>query len=628
MAFVENNSLKTRIMLKYDSYENWFNNNPVLLAGEVAIATVPAAPEGQKHPTGFANLPNVVMKVGDGTHPYRELNFVSALAADVHSWAKAETKPSYEANEIVGLEKFVTDISDIDTNTQYDIVPVAGATYKYELKKKDIGEDVFSSFETPVYIDMSEADERLDEIEEALKALLGSEGVAGGLQDAINNAISALDAEKNQAAGVDGLALHIKQEDGVITEFYGSIAAETYDAYGAAAAAEAAAKGYADGLIAQEVEDRNAAIAAETEARNAAIEALVFAGVEGEQAGNTVKFVDKIVQENGIVSAELGELVFKGTYDAATNKAATMNDVIDAVADLNGAMHFEGVYETLPTVNKDGQAFVAGDVIIVGKTEYVYSNGAFVELGDEGAIAAALSALTLSETGAVNKTLKISQANGLVTATAVDIAIAKSQVTDLEKDLKDLADEDDRLEGLIGDNADAIATINSTDTGKSMRAVAAEEAAAAVSGLNKDNAAQAGKYISAITQEDGLVTATYADLPVIPELKIEHGDETTPETDEVTVVGEISNDGHTITDTHVKVATKACVTNAIAALSVDKTVSSTKHVMTGVSQENGALTAIEEVELSDIAFSGDVKDLKQTANTYIVFNCGTSSDVI
>jgi hypothetical protein len=34
---------------------------------------------------------------------------------------------------------------------------------------------------------------------------------------------------------------------------------------------------------------------------------------------------------------------------------------------------------------------------------------------------------------------------------------------------------------------------------------------------------------------------------------------------------------------------------------------------------------IDEVELADIAFSGDIKDLKETANTYVVFNCGSSS---
>ena len=64
---------------------------------------------------------------------------------------------------------------------------------------------------------------------------------------------------------------------------------------------------------------------------------------------------------------------------------------------------------------------------------------------------------------------------------------------------------------------------------------------------------------------------------------------------------------------------------AIADLDNDKNVSSAKHVMTGVTQVDGAITSIDEVELAGIAFSGDIKDLKETANTYVVFNCGSSS---
>lgn len=626
--YTKSNELMTRISLKYDSYANWLTNDPVLLAGEVAIATIPAdtnvpTKEGRK----MQDLPNVVMKVGDGSSKYSELKFVSALAADVYDWAKAATKPSYAASEIGGLKEFVENISDIDTNTQYTIVPVAGAEYKYELKKKDIGEAEFSSFATPVYMDMSGADTRLKALEDAIKGLTGS---TGGIQGAINTAIDALDAEKDQAAGADGLALHIKQENGVITEFSGSIAANTYDAYGAAAAVQGetthtVAEAYALADAAQTADEVAAAVKGEADARKAAIEALDFAGVEGTQEGATIKFVDKISQADGIVTAELGELVFNSAYNASTNKAATMSDVTTAVADLNGAMHFEGVYEELPTVNHEGAAFVAGDVIIVGKTEYVYSNDAFVQLGDEGAIAASLAALSLSETGAADKTLKISQDNGKVSATEVAIQIAKSQVTSLEDDLKALADEDDRLEGLIGDNADAIAVINDKDTGKSMRTVATEEAVKAVQALDKENAAQAGKYISAISQVDGVVTASYADLPVIPALSHTDSTATIPTAEHVAVVADISVDGHTITDTRVNVATTAGVAAAIAKLDADLNVSDAKKVMTGVTEVDGVLTGIDEVALADIAFSGNVKDLKQDTNSYVVFNCGSSS---
>lgn len=79
--------LKTRITLKYDSYENWAQNNPTLLAGEVAIVTVdtnnnPAATSNDH----IQNPPTVLFKVGPG--PFNSLQWASAKAADVHNWAK------------------------------------------------------------------------------------------------------------------------------------------------------------------------------------------------------------------------------------------------------------------------------------------------------------------------------------------------------------------------------------------------------------------------------------------------------------------------------------------------------------------------------------------------------------
>lgn len=54
------------------------------------------------------------------------------------------------------------------------------------------------------------------------------------MNTAISNAINALDATVNKTAGADGLALSVTETNGVITAVTGSIAANTYDAYGAA----------------------------------------------------------------------------------------------------------------------------------------------------------------------------------------------------------------------------------------------------------------------------------------------------------------------------------------------------------------------------------------------------------
>lgn len=77
----------------------------------------------------------------------------------------------------------------------------------------------------------------LTEVDGVVTAISGS--IAANTYDAYGtaaSAIAALDATESQTAGTDGLALSITEVDGVITSISGSIAANTYDAYGAASA--------------------------------------------------------------------------------------------------------------------------------------------------------------------------------------------------------------------------------------------------------------------------------------------------------------------------------------------------------------------------------------------------------
>lgn len=637
MAYTKSNELQTRIMLKYDSYANWTANNPVLLAGEVAIATIPS---GTSVPTKdsreMQDLPNVVMKVGDGSAHYNDLKFVSALAADVYDWAKATQKPSYDANEILNLKEFVEDISDIDTNTQYTIVEVENSEgFKFELKYKDLADSEFKSFNTPVYIDLTHANARLKAAEQKLEELAG-EG-EGSIADMIADAIAGLDAEINQTAGADGLALHIKEVDGVITELSGSIAPETYDAYGSAAQALTDAKAYSDANLAAAKEYSDANLAAANKHTDDAIAGLDYNGyVAGEAEGQIVSFVGTISEQDGVISAEKRDLVFESAYNATSNKAATMKDVTDAVADLNGAMHFAGVSTTDPvndkvTIdNKPDYVAESGDVVIYNTIEYVYDGSKWVQLGDETLAGKLIAALDVPDiaVGADSTLSVIGETDGVIHATPVKIQIAQSQVTGLEDRIgaiEDALGEEGDLPKQVKANTEAIAVINGEDAGKSMREVGAEEAAKAVAALDQDDAAVEGQYVASVKQVDGKIEVTRADLPVIPDLELEEGTVAAPSDREVTVIADIDVAGHKIIDKRVNVATMAGVAAALADLDNDKDVSSVKHVMTGVTQVDGAITSIDEVQLADVAFSGDIKDLKETANTYVVFNCGSSS---
>lgn len=80
--------LNTRIQLKYDTYTNWKNANTLLKQGEVAIATLA---EDLAQEVNSTSKQPILMKVGPGN--FNDLPWVSALAADVYSWAKQETLP-------------------------------------------------------------------------------------------------------------------------------------------------------------------------------------------------------------------------------------------------------------------------------------------------------------------------------------------------------------------------------------------------------------------------------------------------------------------------------------------------------------------------------------------------------
>lgn len=655
---VENKRLNTRILLKYDSYENWSTNNPNLLKGEMAIAVIDVADNTQTH-SGQA-VPQLLVKVGNGLEgdagKYNSLPFVSGLAADVHSWAKAATKPSYAINEISGAKEYRT-VQGTDE-------------YTWTLQARKAGSSLESDWADVSTINLAKISERIAAVEGRvttaegkittlegtvgdstkglvkdvadLKALMGEEG-EGSVSDKINDAINGLDSTKTQTAGADGLALEVVQENGVITSISGSIAAETYDKFNAAKEAVEALDATVsqtagtDGLAIEitQVDGKltgvTASIAAETYdaygAASAAVNALdMAAAVEGAQEGTVVKFIDKVNQTNGLVEAELGELVFNSAYNAETNKAATMSDITDTMANLNGAMRFKGVVESIPT---DNTGYIGGDVIIVGTKEHVFDGTKWIELGDETTAGTLIAGITGNSTGAVSKTVTAhTQANGVVTLTYEDIAIAESQVTGLPAKLaamqKEIDDEEIRAAAAEKVNADAIAVIEGEDKGSSMRQVAEDVATNGLNSLNSEKTLAADETVHVAKQENGAVSVTsqkiqlsnidqVTGLPAALDLKATNADLDKAKeritanenaiaklNDADTVVGSVANS----------------IKTAIEGLSKADTAVEGQFV-TSVSEENGVIT----VSRGNV----NVKDLEQTADTYVVFDCGSSS---
>lgn len=94
------NILPTRLLLRYATYSQWMNSNVILKKGEAAIAIF--ADAGQE-----TSLAPIGMKVGDGQHYFYELPWIQGVAADVYSWAKQATKPTYTAEEIQNLDTYI-----------------------------------------------------------------------------------------------------------------------------------------------------------------------------------------------------------------------------------------------------------------------------------------------------------------------------------------------------------------------------------------------------------------------------------------------------------------------------------------------------------------------------------------
>ena len=86
------NTFNTRIQLKRDSLTNWNESTIVLKPGEVGVAYVEVATKDAKG--NIIHVPTALLKVGENvegsTKTFKELPFVSALAADVYAWAKKE----------------------------------------------------------------------------------------------------------------------------------------------------------------------------------------------------------------------------------------------------------------------------------------------------------------------------------------------------------------------------------------------------------------------------------------------------------------------------------------------------------------------------------------------------------
>ena len=190
-----NKTLNTRVLLRYDEYTNWYNNNPKLLKGEIAIATIP---ENHTDPStgAITQIPAVVIKVGTGAATgsnYRDLPFISAKAADVLAACKSEE----------GLRTFINGvIADAGIATDEALTSLANRVTALDK-------------ETDGRVALVEGKASANET--AIGVLNGNDETAGSVAKAIKDAITALNLgtmaveaatdyiKKTEASGYDDI---------------------------------------------------------------------------------------------------------------------------------------------------------------------------------------------------------------------------------------------------------------------------------------------------------------------------------------------------------------------------------------------------------------------------------------
>lgn len=99
--------INTRIQLKYSTLAEWSDlsaegkgGNLVLKPGEVGIVAIP------KESTHLQTTPPAIMfKVGNGTTAFKDLPWASALAADVYGWAKKSVPDVSDFGDIIAAAR-------------------------------------------------------------------------------------------------------------------------------------------------------------------------------------------------------------------------------------------------------------------------------------------------------------------------------------------------------------------------------------------------------------------------------------------------------------------------------------------------------------------------------------------
>ena len=377
-------TLNTRIKLKYDTLANWQGDGAsvVLLKGEVAICEVPTGGSLEQ-----VTPPAILFKVGDGVKTFAQLPWASALAADVYAWAKASTKPTYSTSEITGLTSALAGKENAGT--------AAG---------------LIAALDSEAAVQSG-------------KFITGFELVDGKVTNVqYGEPAEVAVPEYTLEAGTDG-SLTLKKDGAAVSE---NIKVTGWDTLVTSIAAKYTKP---EGGIPK------TDLASDVQTSLGKADSALQAGA-----------LDGYATTSSVTSAISAHNTLSTAHSDIRALISTLSGRVD---DLGNALHFVGTGSELPGTGEDGDVFIGTGGTIDGK-EYVYSDGAWVEFGSgdhitksqadgyydaKGTAQGLIDGLdaTISGLGAGKTITALTQANGVISATASNIAITRDQVTDLLK---------------------------------------------------------------------------------------------------------------------------------------------------------------------------------------------------
>ena len=368
-------TLNTRILLKNADLSTWNSSTLVLKAGEVALAKI----ETTQHDAATGNyykVPTYLMKVGDGSKTFSQLNWLAAPASDVHTWAKKAALdyadlPETLRTEIDNLQAAVGTGGNVDNRIESAIDALKEACTVADTA-------VANQFVTAVAQD----DGKIAVTRRALTAAdiptLAISKISG-LQDALD-----AKAAKSDFDTLNGIVTN--STTGLVKKLADETSARQNDVKGL--------DERIDAIVDTTIPTINANIqtaqsTADTAKANAAT------------AQSEVDILEKVVTEltttvdNNKTAAETAvSNEAKARDDADKALGQRITDLQTALGNIENVMNFRGAFASTSACETP----VKGDVIVItagddtGK-EFVYDGSEWVELGNVDAQQAAISDL-------------------------------------------------------------------------------------------------------------------------------------------------------------------------------------------------------------------------------------------